>query len=275
MKTLVAPTDFSDKSVNAVFYAADMACMIQADLALVHVCQVPMTFSDTPAPASTLAGLMSEAEERIDRLAGRILDRTGGQIRTTTVVKEGNVVDEINRYCATIDTFAVVMGAERAGAVERFLLGGRSVAAVKHLVWPVIVVPPGSEFNGIRNIGLACDFRKVTETIPYKEIEMLVNKFQTRLHVIHVTAEKGEEYSEEKIEACSWLKDTLDELKPVYHFIGGKDPDKGIRDFIKEHALDLLIVIPKKHSLIHKLFRKSETEKIVLHSPLPVMTIHE
>jgi hypothetical protein len=36
MKTIVAPTDFSSTSVNAVDYAADLAAFINADLTLMN-----------------------------------------------------------------------------------------------------------------------------------------------------------------------------------------------------------------------------------------------
>ena len=42
MKTLIAGTDFSKTSINAVNYFADMAAAINAKLEVLHVTQVPI-----------------------------------------------------------------------------------------------------------------------------------------------------------------------------------------------------------------------------------------
>lgn len=275
MKTLVAPTDFSAVSVNAVNYAADMACVIGTDLSLVHVCLIPMAFSEVPAPAYNIEEMIAEAEEKINQLREKVSTRTCGRLKINTEVRTGNIVPEIDDYCATVNTYAVVMGAESIGAFERFLFGSKTVAAAKQLDWPLIVVPPDVKFTSIRQIGLACDFRKVAETIPFKELKDLVNEFKAELHVLHVSTETGDAFSDEKVEESTWLQDIIGELKPKYHFISGDDVEKSITEFTDKNKLDLLIVIPKKHNLFSKIFRHSHSKNLVLHSHVPVMAIHE
>jgi nucleotide-binding universal stress UspA family protein len=275
MKTLVAATDFSAVSLNAVNYAADMACVTGTDLTLLHVCLIPLAFSEVPAPAYNVNQLIIDGEERLNALREKIFTKTGGRLRITTVVRHGNVVQEIDDYCALINTYAVVMGAENSGAFERFLGGGKTVSAVNQFNWPLIVVPPGIKFMGIQKIGLACDLRNVAETIPVKEIKDLVRQFHGTLHVLHVTNETGEAYSKEKIEESTWLHDILEELKPVYHFINNTGIEAGITEFADKNKLDMLIVIPKKHNLLSSLFKHSHSKKLVLHSHIPVMAIHE
>jgi nucleotide-binding universal stress UspA family protein len=48
MRTIIAPTDFSAVSLNAVNYAADLAVAINAELILLHVVQIPITVSEIP-----------------------------------------------------------------------------------------------------------------------------------------------------------------------------------------------------------------------------------
>jgi nucleotide-binding universal stress UspA family protein len=275
MKTLVVPTDFSAVSLNAVNYAADMACVIGTNLSLIHVCLIPMAFSEVPAPAYDINQLISNAEEKLEALKEKISARTGGRLIITTIVKQGNVVPEIDEYCATVNTYAVVMGSESAGGLERFLGGGKTISAVKQFNWPLIVVPPEVKFTAIQKIGLACDFRKVAETIPLNEIKDLVQEFNASLHVLHVTNETGEAYNEEKIRESGWLHAILGEMKPGYHFINSQDVEGSIAEFADKNKLDMLIIIPKKHGLFSSLFKHSHSIKLVLHSHIPVMAIHE
>ncbi len=275
MKIVVAPTDFSAISLNAVNYAADIACVIGANLSLIHVCLIPMAFSEVPAPACSIDQLITDAEEKLNELKEKISTRTGGRLQINTMVRQGNVVQEIDEYCATVNTYAVVMGSESSGAFERFLGAGKTVSAVKQFNWPLIVVPPDVKFTTIRKIGLACDFRKVAETIPIKEIKDMVQEFNATLHVLHVTNETGETFNEEKIEESGWLHNILAELKPNYHFINSPDIETSITGFAEKNKLDMLIVIPKKHNLFSTIFRQSNSKKLVLHSHVPVMAIHE
>jgi len=91
MKTIIVPTDFSAVSLNAVYYAADMACIINTDLSLIHVCPIPVVLNEVPVPPYTLAELMADVEEKMMLLKGEIINRTGGKIKINTAVKSGEL----------------------------------------------------------------------------------------------------------------------------------------------------------------------------------------
>ena len=48
-----------------------------------------------------------------------------------------------------------------------------------------------------------------------------------------------------------------------------------INQFAEEHAVDLIITIPKHHGLLDSLFTTSHTTKLAFHSHLPLMVIHK
>jgi len=242
MKTIIAPTDFSGVSLNAVNYAADMACVAGTSLSLLHVCNLPLTYRGVPVPGYNGEQVLIDTEEQLSKLKQKINTRTGGRLQINTVIRQGNIVQEIDGYCSEVNTYAVVMGAESAGGFERFLFGGRTLEAVKQLSWPLIVVPPDIKFSSIRQIGLACDFRDVVETIPVDEIKKLVNEFNATLHVLHVSNESGDSFSDETVEESEWLHEILGDIKPKYHFIKGLDVENEIIDFADKNMLDLLTV---------------------------------
>jgi nucleotide-binding universal stress UspA family protein len=276
MKTIIAPTDFSAASLNAVNYAADMACVIGTNLSLLHVCPIPVSLSDVPSPAYSTAELVADAEEQMKLIKENILYRTKDSLKITTAIKQGDVVLAIDEHCHTINPYAVVMATESNAAFERFLFGGKTINAVRQLAWPLIVVPPNVKFTSLKKIGLACDLKNVIDTIPVKEIKNLVKEFHARLHVLHASSEVDGALTAETVEETGWLQEILGELNPEYHFIkGGDDIEQSINDFAEKNNLDLLIVIPKKHNLISKIFKHSHAKQLVLHAHVPVMAIHE
>jgi nucleotide-binding universal stress UspA family protein len=276
MKTIVATTDFSPMSLTAVDYAADMACSINANLSLLHVCLLPMTYSEVPYPAENITSLMDGAEERMLQLKNDLIKRTAGKIKILTEVRTAaTVVAEIEDYCETQKPYAVVMGTQGSTAFERVFLGSNTIGAMKHLSWPLIIVPPEAKYISIKKIGLACDLKKVDDSIPFKEIRSLTKEFNAELHVLHISTENGKAYTVETMVESRSLQNMLDDLHPVYHFINDKDIEVGLIKFAEDNQLDLLIVVPKKHNIIDQLFHKSRSKKLVLHAHVPVMAVHE
>ena len=275
MKTIVVPTDFSKVSLNAVKYAADMACVLNTSLSLLHVVGVPKNFIDASPPIYNVSELIEDAEKELNELRDKILTRTEDRIRISVKAIVGEVVSAIADHCEGLNTYTIVMGAETTGPVERLIFGGKTVSSVRRLSWPLIVVPDKARFRDIRKIALACDFREVVETIPVKEIGRLVNACSAELYVIHVSPENRNAFNREIDEEAGWLHEMIGRFEPKHHFIEGTDVEKGIIEFADKNDLDLLIVIPKKHNLVKKLFRRSHSKQLVLQSHVPVMAIHE
>ena len=119
MRTIIAPTDFSPVSLNAVDYAADMACMLGARLTLFHAYAIPVPVGEVPMPAFSIELLEADAEQKIEKLKEKLLARTGDRIIIHNEIRAGDVLFRLAEYCATVKPYAVVMGAETASGIER------------------------------------------------------------------------------------------------------------------------------------------------------------
>lgn len=275
MKTIIVSTDFSPAATNATNYAVDMALTIDASILLVHVYQVPISFTDVPVVLVSVDELRKSAEEQLEQLKKNIEHITSGKLKVYTEVKMGDVVDELSLLSDHIQPFAVVMGTKGHTAMERALFGSNTLTAIKKLHWPVICVPPGKEFGkGIKKIGLACDFREVVKNTPTQSIKDLVKEFNGELHILNVDYD-NRQFNAETPEQSALLHSMLEELKPQYHFIKCRDIEEGINEFADQNNLDLVIAIPKKHKLLEGLFKRSSTRQLVFESHVPVMCVHE
>jgi len=275
MKTIIAPTDFSDVSLNAVNYAAKMAGILGINLSLLHVCPVAIAYSDVPPPAFHFEETIANAEKQLKELKSKIQSDSPKKIMIRTKVLTGDVIDGIKTYCETIDTYAVVMGAESTNALDRFLFGGSTIEAIRSLSWPLIVVPSDVKFGRLHKIGLACDFRDVEGTVPVEEIRHLVKEFNSELHILHVHTGDRKTSEIENASATRWLHDELGALNPKYHFVKSEKIEESINNFADKNKLELLIVTPKKQSVFNKILKTSNSRKIVLHAHVPVLSIHE
>ena len=275
MKTIIVPTDFSPVAINAMNFAADMALGINASLLLLHAYQVPVTMTEVPVLVMSVDELKKGSEERLEDLKLSLNHITSGKLKIYTEAKLGDTVDVLEEACNHIQPFAVVMGTKGATGFERVLFGSTTLSAIRHLKWPVIVVPPGKEFGkGINKIGFACDFKEVVETTPVHFIKQMVKEFNAELHVLNVDYE-SRQFKPETPEQSLLLHTMLEDANPNYHFINQPDIEDGINEFAEKNNLDLLIAIPKKHKLLEGIFKPSSTKQLVTQSHIPVMCVHE
>jgi nucleotide-binding universal stress UspA family protein len=275
MKTIIVPTDFSPAATNAMNYAVDMAMAINSTVLLLHVYQVPVSYTEVPVVLVSVDELRKGAEAQLEELKKGVDRVTSGKIKVYSEVRMGNVIDELTQLSEQIKPFAVVMGTKGHSAVDMALFGSNTLTAIKKLHWPVICVPPGKEFgSGIKKIGLACDFREVVDSTPTYAIKEIVKEFNGELHVLNVDYD-NQQFNPETPEQSALLHTLLEELKPQYHFIQHRDIEDGINEFAEKNNLDLVIAIPKKHKLLEGLFKKSSTRQLVFESHVPVMCVHE
>ncbi len=275
MKTIIVPTDFSPFATNAMNFAADMALNINASILLLHVYQVPVSMTDVPVVLASTEELKKSSAEKLDGLKQNLAHITSGKIKIYTEARMGDVVDELEEACKQIQPFAVVMGTRGASGVERVLFGSTTLTTIRHLTWPVIVVPDGKEYgSGIRKIGFACDFEKIVETTPVQFIKNMVKEFGAELHILNVDYQ-SKHFKPETPEESMMLHTLLEDLDPNYHFINHRDIEDGINEFVEKNNIDLLITIPKKHGLLDSLFKPSSTKQLVTQSHVPVMCVHE
>ena len=275
MKTIIVPTDFSPTATNAMHYAIQMAKQISAHLLLVHVYQVPVSYTDAPIVLVSVEELRKSAEARMHNLKVEVEHLVHKEQKVFTETILGSVVDELENLCKKIKPFVVVMGTKGATGLERVLFGSNTLQAIRHLSWPVICVPPGKKYGeGIKKIGFACDYEKVVRSTPAPLIKSLVKTFGAELHVLNINPD-GKKRSEEMPEQSILLQTLLGDLKPEFHFIQYNDVEDGINDFAIRNELDLVITIPKKHSLVERIFRETSSKQLIQHSNVPIACIHE
>jgi nucleotide-binding universal stress UspA family protein len=279
MKTLVVPTDFSSVSVNALNYAVDMAQAINAGLVLLHVYNVPVSFTEAPvAPVTSvsLEEVKRSSEERLEELKKNLVILTAGKIQIYSESRLGEPIEELEAICKSLDPMAVIMGSHGTTGFERMIMGSTTLSAIKHIKCPVIVVPPGTTYNGIRRIGLACDFENVVQSTPVEYIKNIVKEFGADLYVLNVQDKRDAEAdAEEPMMDTVYLDSMLEDVKPNYIQLTGKNVVDSITSFAENNNLDLVMVIPKKHRFIDSLFHKSQSRELITHAHIPIVSIHE
>jgi len=270
-KTIIAPTNFTDVSLHAVNYAADMAVNTDADLILLHIIQMP-TYLDVPVTQYEYDSILEDAEQELNTLKKQLLIRTEDAINISTRAVFSTMALEIAEIEKETHPFIIVIGPERENAAGRLLFGSHTFQTAKHLPYPVVVVPEKAIYKHIRRIGLATDLKDLNE-IPLETLRSMVELFDAGLDIIHVCKNADEKFSCEKdVEA---IKNRLKEFEPCFHFELNENIEKGVNAYASRNKEDLIIVLPKKRGFLSGLFHKSKSVKIARNPAVPIVSIAE
>lgn len=272
MKLVIAATDFSGNSINAVEYAAGLASAIRSELLIIHVAPLPVLLNDIPIPFPARADDSIDSE--LSALRARLLHEMKAPVAVRTETVQGNVVQSLQQYCESEDVFSLVLGSETAGWLERTIVGATAVEAAKKLHCPVLVVPPGKHYSAIRTIGLACKPENIDPEFPAETVVEIVKELGAGLHILFAAKDTDSPAAVGADDEVGFIPASLKQLNPTFQLVAAEDPVAGIESFAVEHQIDLLFVISRTHGVLHSVLHHEHLADFLTDPLLPVMVIH-
>ena len=103
------------------------------------------------------------------------------------------------------------------------------------------------------------------------DIKLLAQDFNASIDILNTAHE--DEFNENFIFLSRMLENSFKPFEIKYHFLTSNQLEEGILKYVDTNNIDLLIVMPKHHNLFQKLFHKSHSKQLVLHSHVPVMSV--
>jgi len=275
MKKLLVPTDFSDTSKNAAFFAVQMAADIQnVKIILIHV-------SDKITGGSDGSPLTEDDDDRriilteaLSQMKDELLAVAQAPIEFVTE-KGSSLVETLSRYVRHQAIDMVIMGITGATRLEQILMGSNTLEMAKESICPVLIIPPDAKYRKIKNVVLASDFKEVDTTIPVAPLKATLDLFKPALHIVNVDSEHYVELTDEYKAERAKLESMLKNYSPEFYFIRQYDFFDAISQFVDDKNIDLIFIVPKDRSFVSGLFKTSHTKKLAYHSHIPIVAIHE
>lgn len=277
MQSILLPTDFSPTAKNAARYALELAKQLGIPrVVLYHSYEIPLTI-DPISPGVQMLDM-----ESVKANAARSLENFevqvkafAGDIQVEHLNEYGALADGLDEVCTKTNAALVVMGITGGSVLEEKLIGSNTVSVAKHTRVPVIIVPAGASFNRVRSVMLASDFERADTTVPVQRIKQFIDRAGAKFFVFQVENKEPVTLPSEVMGEDFAVHDVLQELNPEYHFTENKNFAEAVNDFVTEHAIDLVISVPKEHGFFAGLFAGSHTKILAFHSHVPVMVVHK
>ena len=260
MNTVIVPVDFSITSMNAAHYAASMIKGAYGASLIVYNMYEKDSDQDL-------------ANEQLGYLKKDLMKHHPIKIETIAV-KGDDVVEEIERVVNHRHADLVVMGITGKSGLEQVFFGSNTLKLIDKNVCPVLVIPPNATFTNVRNVALTSDFKDVRMSTPSVPIKSVLDVFHPSLHIVNVDSEHYVSITAEYQKERAIMQEMFSNYHPEFYFIGMNDFYEAIEQFIKDKKIDVLITIPRHHSILSKIF-KSHTHKLIYHSHVPILAVHE
>ncbi|MEI8278322.1 MAG: universal stress protein [Bacteroidota bacterium] len=272
MSLIIATTDFSDASENAVHYACSMAKEHRASVIILHSFMIPITISDTPIPVMPIDEGMGIAERRMKVFVEATIAKNPG-VELTGKVMYGDIIDCLEELTEKAKPWFIVFGNNSTDNSASWL-GSTAVSALKHLAYNVIAIPQGVAYKPVQKICFACDLKNYKEHVSTQHLIDLVQATGAQLHILNVDHNNKNYGPDSPLEETA-IHGLLKSLNPEYHFVDNENTDEAIQQFVDTHKMDWLVVVPQKHLFFENLFHKSHTKAMVKMSHIPLVALHD
>lgn len=275
MKKVLIPYDFTETSQSALNYGVELTKYLSANLVLLHINQVPVMSSEFGLAAYSITEVFKDHKQAIQKIAEEIRLKEPLIQEIEYHCEMGNPSEVIIEFSKAHEIDLIVSGIGGHGsAFMKNIVGSTSVAVARHVDNPLIIVPPSASYRKIQNIAYACDYDPhLLDNASLIKVKYINTLFDATLHILHVIPENHELSPKESL-IDNYVEQNLENVCHKTYIISENTVADGLLNFLKHHEIDMVIVEPKKHSILHNLFSFSTTNAIAFYSPVPVLTIH-
>lgn len=273
MRNILVPTDFSDNSMHALRYAIDLARIAPSRITLLSAYHIPAPAAEFGAviDPGDFERLRVETVHALEGLADEVRAQFEGQVTVTAVA--GFASTAITAAMEEQRPWLTVMGSKGTTGLERFIWGSVASEVAAHCPTPLLVVPEGRTFEGIREVLFSTDFLEED-----RDVMAYVQTWQRlpdalHVHFLHVVnGQIPEPFEQEHMVAFQQHVRSLDNAPDMsFEMCEERRIEDAVLAEAESEAYDLLVVSPRRRNWFMKLFIPSVSSALVKHAGLPTL----
>lgn len=270
--TIIITNDFTESSHNAIDYTCKLIGDSKINVQIVHIYNMPVNYTSDAVALASLKDHYDNCQDCLDRDVERATEHYPHiNIQGKTIV--GGLIESLRNLIDDVSPEIIVMGAV-SDYEDLWMWDSELLNSLTSLSVPVLIVPAHVQYSPIANIGFACDYRTVLASRQLSFLKWLIGHTKAGLHVVHVSTTKLEASAVEK-ENEAILQDLLSDIDTQYYGIEDPHIIESIAQFVKEHHLDFLVVIPHSHGVWYNIFHQSHTKQLAKLNHIPILALHD
>ena len=182
-----------------------------------------------------------------------------------TLVEEANlIVDGKN-----IDL--IVMGTKGKSDERHLIFGSQTFQVLKYVQCPVLAIPSNYTNTQPKHILFPTDY-----LIPYKRRELkllcdLASSYRSIIDVLYVS--KSDKLSLRQEDNQVFIKETICKNEINFYTAHDKKVAETIQNYIKNNAIDMLVMVNTQHSFLEDMLFPSTMDKVSLDLKIPLLAM--
>ena len=275
IKTILFPTDFSNRANYALKDAIGIAKSLDAKLILFHVYARPVPVNSKFVDAGK--SLLHKREQHIEEEFS-MLKQIFPELKTieASYVKSlGLVLDQTVAAIEKHKVDLIVMATKGARGLEVFW-NSNAYRVSQQINVPMLTIPYGAELNEISNIGIATNYDENSHLQPLGFVKQLADAYKAKVYIVRVHGDKKKQTlsnSEQKV--ADKISRVLTSTKHVFDYSLNKDVETGILEFSESKNIQMICVVQTKRNFFEDLLHDSVTKKLTLGLNMPLLLLNK
>lgn len=268
--TILIPTDFSENARKAVQFAINNFNSNETTFVLLHSYKLSHYGAVVSVDLDDI--LKDDRVKAMEEEKQWVLD-SFPDVQLKTATYQGMVVDIVSRYTASNDVDLIVMGTKGATGAAEVLLGSNAANVVKSVKDPLILVPESVISKPVKEVLFATDLKETQAFETIQPLRTLLKKIEGRLEIVHIASkdDKQDVMSKEELK----LDTVFEDIDHKFNFLENQDIESGIIEFSVQINADMIAVVARNYGLLERIFHKSITRKLSMHTTLPLLVLRE
>jgi len=271
IQNILVPTDFSEASMKAYYYALQFAHKYNASITVLHASG---SFS-VPIPDmmghAMLEVRKSESQEALHTFINEA--PTIDDVPVSQMVEMGSAENIIIETAKDEGFDLIIMGMQGEHNLAEKLFGSVTTYVVEHASCPVLAVPNHNDWlRDIHHIAFATSMHPEQNAL-MPDIIKIAEPWDASIHAVHIDIPDGQ------TEALN-IKVVRKEMQPhaidvAYDFTDypSDSVQNGLEAFVKERNIDLLVMYKPQRNFFQRLFHISQTKRMAFEGNIPVLIL--
>ncbi len=272
MKTIVVATDFSASALQAARFAGQIANDQKAGLLLINAWQ---TWPDRPAKAGAYLLSAEEAkkgsETSLHHLAHDLTKEFGTYLSIRCLSLEGHARAVIREVINDEHADLLVMATVGTAPQSAQLMGSVATHMVAHTDVPLLLIPPGASYAGMKNIMLGIDLASPPDVATFNKAMTFAHAFGSTLNVLCVSDKPDEPATHEQ---TTKLRDLLSQQPHTLTIEARQGAlHQALIAFAHKTKSDLIVLLPQPHNWLVSLWKEGETQHVARLTDIPLLAL--
>lgn len=274
MKNIIAATDFTKSSLNAVRYAANLALQFGAQLTLVHAAHLPVINESQPDVTLYFDEILEADSKRLEKLLVQLKSEFGPSLKVKELVKMGFAAEVIREATRKTQVDLAVFGISHLDKFSRLIFGTTSVVVAGRLRCPVLIIPENVKFKFWKRVAFAFDQHDIPLNTGTRVLKNMLDDFQSEWHFVHVDDEPFPEEGDKNVmkftRSLGLSAFRVHHLRPVKY-----KRVEVMKDWVRRYKAQAVVMTAHEHNLFYRLLNESNTRKMAFETAVPLFILAE